>query len=130
VAPAAALSFAASTDAQDHAVELVVDQARRVAARGADAVVLIDTLDGPHPQPGRRALAAARNLSQAGSLTVIATSSTPLGGETTVIALDAALAAAAKFPALDLGASGTTRPELLVGEDGAASIVAERLASQ
>jgi transcription termination factor Rho len=101
-----------------------------VETRGGDAVVLIDTLDGPHPQPGRRALAAARNLSQAGSLTVIATSSTPLGGETTVIALDGALAAAAKFPALDLGASGTTRPELLVGEDGAAAIVAERLASQ
>ena len=29
------VSFAASADAQDHAVELVIDQARRVAARGA-----------------------------------------------------------------------------------------------
>jgi transcription termination factor Rho len=73
-------------------------------------------------------LAAARNLSQAGSLTVIGTASAPLGGETTVIALDAALAAAGTFPALNAGASGSIRPELLVGEDGAAAIVAERQA--
>jgi transcription termination factor Rho len=130
VAPAQALSFASPTDSQDKAVGAAIDQARRVAARGGDAVVLIDTLDGPHPQPARKALAAARNLTDAGSVTVIGTASAPLGGETTVIALDGALAAAGKFPALDLAASGTIRPELLVGEDGAAAIVAERLASQ
>jgi transcription termination factor Rho len=106
----------------------VIDQARRVASRGGDAVVLIDTLDGPHAQPARRALAAARNLTDAGSLTVIGTASAPLGGETTVIALDAGLAATGKFPALDASASGTIRPELLVGEEGAAAIVSERLA--
>jgi transcription termination factor Rho len=59
-------------------------------------------------------------------LTVIATASAPVGGETTVITLDAAMAATGKFPALDLAASGTIRPELLVGEDGAAAMVAER----
>jgi transcription termination factor Rho len=126
VAPAAALSFAASTDAQDHAVELVVDQARRVAARGADAVVLIDTLDGLHPHTARKALGAARNIVDGGSLTVIAASTAPLGGETTVIALNPALTSAGRFPALDLVSSGTIRAELLVGEPGAAAIAEAR----
>jgi transcription termination factor Rho len=124
--PSGALSFAASPDALDHVVELVVDQAKRIAARGVDAVLLIDTLDGLHPQAARRALAAARNIVDGGSLTVIATSSQPLGGETTVIALDPTLAAAGRFPALDLVASGTIRPELLVGEAGAQAITEAR----
>ena len=63
---------------------------------------------------------------EAGSLTVIATASAPLGGETTVIALDASLTATGRFPALDIAASGTIRPELLVGADGAAAIAAAR----
>ena len=106
--PAAAVSLAGSADAQDNAVELVIDQARRIAARGADAVVFVDTLDGLHQHAARKALAAARNIVDGGSLTVIATASEPLGGETTVIALDAALASTGRFPALDLGMSGTT----------------------
>ena len=122
----AALSFAASSDAQDHAVELAIEQARRVAARGEDAVVLIDTLEGLHPHTARKALATARNLADGGSVTVIATRSQPLGGETTVIALDRSLTAAARFPALDLAHSGTLRAELLVGEDGARAIAEAR----
>jgi len=70
----------------------------------------------------RKALAAARNIDGGGSLTVIATATVPLGGETTVIALDPALTAAGRFPAVDLTASGTLRPELLVGEGGAEEI--------
>jgi transcription termination factor Rho len=124
--PASAVSFAASSDAQDHAVELVIDQARRVAARGADAVVLIDTLDGLHPQAARKAMAAARNIVDGGSLTVIATASAPVGGETTVIALDVGLASTGRFPAVDLAASGTVKPELLVGEAGAEAIARAR----
>jgi transcription termination factor Rho len=127
VKPGAAVSFAASTEAQDNAVDLVVDQARRLAARGSDAVLLIDTLDGLHPLSARRALASARNLRDGGSLTVIATSSKPLGGETTVIALDAALAVSGRYPAVDLLASGTLRPELLVGAKGAQAIAKERI---
>jgi transcription termination factor Rho len=120
------LSFAASPDAQAHAVELVLDRARRTAARGGDAVVLIDTLDGMHPPAARKLIAAARNIAGAGSLTVIATSAHPVGGETTVIALDATLAATGRFPALNIVASGTLRPELLVGEAGAAAIARAR----
>lgn len=126
IAPAASASFAASQDAQDQTVELVIDQARRIAARGADAIVLIDTLDLLHPHAARKAMAAARNIVDGGSLTVIATASAPIGGETTVIALDATLASTGRYPALDLATSGTLRPELLVGEPGAEAIQAAR----
>jgi transcription termination factor Rho len=122
IEPAQALTLAASSDVQDQAVASVTDQARRLAARGSDAVVLLDTLDSLDPNAARRALAAARKIVDGGSVTVIATASKPLGGETTVIALDSALARAGQFPALDLHASGTIRVERLVGEEGAAEI--------
>jgi len=125
-AAAAALSVAASADAQDHAVEQAIEQARRVAVRGGHAVVLIDTLDSLHPLTARKALASARNLVDGGSVTVIATRWEPVGGETTVIALDRELTAAGRFPALDLTLSGTLRAELLVGEDGARAITEAR----
>jgi transcription termination factor Rho len=126
VDPGAALSFAASPDAQAQAVEQAVEQGRRVAARGGDAVVLVDTLEHLAPQAARRALAAARNIADGGSLTVIATAGEPLGGETTVVALDAELVALQRFPALDLPGSGVVRPELLVGEAGAEAIAKAR----
>jgi transcription termination factor Rho len=129
VVPVAALSFATSADTQSQAVERAIDAARRVAARGADALVLIDSLDGLQPSAARKALAAARNLREGGSLTVIATATSPLGGETTVIALDAALTSTGRQPILDLAASGTLHPELLVGEDGAEAITKARAAA-
>ena len=124
--PSAAVTFAASEDARSAAIEPAIDQARRLAARGSDAVVLIDTLDGAGAHLARKALAAARNIVDGGSLTVIATSTEPVGGETTVITLDAGLASTGRFPALDLAASGTLRPELLVGEAGAEAIAKTR----
>jgi transcription termination factor Rho len=124
--PVAALSFAASSDAQSQAVERALDAARRVAARGGDAVVLIDGLDALSPHAARKALGAARNLRDGGSLTVIATAARPLGGESTVIALDVALTSTGRQPILDLAASGTLKPELLVGEDGAKAITQAR----
>jgi transcription termination factor Rho len=126
LAPSASLSFAATAEAQAQAVERAIDQGKRVAARGEDAVVLVDTLDGLPSLAARKALAAARNLANGGSLTVIATASTPFGGETTVVALDAQLAGAHRFPAIDLLASGTLRPELLVGDAGAEAIAEAR----
>jgi transcription termination factor Rho len=124
--PAAALSFAASPDAQAQAVEHAVEQARRVAARGGDAVVLVDTLEYVPPAAARRALGAARNLAGGGSLTVLATAPEPLGGETTVVWLDAALTALGRHPAIDLERSGTLRPERLVGDAGAEAIARTR----
>jgi transcription termination factor Rho len=126
VTPAAAASFAASEDARNGAIEPAIDQARRLAARGADAVVFIDTLDGCSRPVARKALGAARNIVDGGSVTIIATASAPIGGETTVITLDVALTSAARFPALDLAASGTMRPELLVGAAGAEAIAKTR----
>jgi transcription termination factor Rho len=89
-------------------------------------VLLIDSLDGLTPAAARRAIAGARALVDGGSLTIVAASSLPVGGETTVVALDAALTGAGRFPALDLVRSGTLRPEKLVGEDGARAIVQAR----
>jgi len=126
IAPAASVTFAASADSQGQAVEHAVEQARRVAARGADAVVIVDSLEYVSPAVARRALAAARNIVDGGSLTVIASAPAALGGETTVIALDAALVAMGRFPALDLANSGTMRPELLVGDAGAEAIAKAR----
>lgn len=115
VEPAAALALSASGEAQGQAVEAVVEQARRMAARGSDAVVLIDSLEALAPHVARRLLGAARKLADAGSLTVIGTRSAPLGGETTVVGLDAALARAGRFPSLDPETSWTMRAELLRG---------------
>jgi transcription termination factor Rho len=128
-APAAALTLAASADAQASAVERALDTAKRIAARGGDAVVLIDSLSGLAPGVARRALAAARDIVDGGSLTIIATADEPVGGETTVIALDVTLTSTGRFPALDLVASGTLRPELLVGAAGADAIAQARAAA-
>ena len=124
--PATALSFGASPDAQAQAVEQAIEQGRRVAARGGDAVVLVDTLEALPAAAARRALAAARNIVDGGSVTVIATAAAPLGGETTVVALDAGLTALGRFPALDLEGSGVLRADLLVGDAGAEAITKAR----
>jgi transcription termination factor Rho len=129
VAPAGALTFAASGDAQGQAVELAVESAKRLAARGTDALVVIDSLDGLPEHVARRVFAQARKLLGGGSLTIIATATRPLGGESTLIALDPLLASSGRFPALDLLASGTLRPELLVGEEGAEAIAQARAAA-
>ncbi len=112
---------------------MVIEQVRRLVARGAHAVVLIDSLDGVPGPVAARALASARNVGApgpdggvGGSLTVIATATEPLGGETTVISLDAVLAGAGRFPALDLVESWTLKPELLVGDAAAEAILRAR----
>ncbi|MEA2191871.1 MAG: transcription termination factor Rho, partial [Solirubrobacteraceae bacterium] len=127
--PVAELTLSAAPDAHGQAIERAVETGRRIAARGGHAVVLIDTLEYVSAPLARRALAAARNIVDSGSLTIVATAREPLGGETTVIALDAELASAGRIPALDLAASGTVRPELLVGEKGAEAISEARAAA-
>jgi transcription termination factor Rho len=127
--PAAAAGLSASGDAQAQAIERVTETARRVAARGGHAVVLIDGLDGVSPHVGRRALGAARNIVDGGSLTIVATAPQPVGGETTVITLDRTLTSTGRFPALDLAESGTLRPVLVVGQAGADAIAEARAAA-
>jgi len=129
VEPVAALSFASSSDALTQVVEQAIEQGRRVAARGGDAVVFIDSLEQLPLGAARRALAAARNIVDGGSLTVVAVAPAPVGGETTVVALDPTLVALGRYPALDLAGSGVLRPELLVGDAGAEAIAKARLES-
>jgi transcription termination factor Rho len=124
--PAATAGLAASSDNQGQTIERCVDTAKRLAARGGNAVVLIDSLDGVAPHVARRSLAAARAIVDGGSLTIVATSTHPVGGETTVVALDLALASTNRFPALDVAASGALKPELLVGDKGAEAIAKAR----
>jgi transcription termination factor Rho len=125
-APVAAVTFAAAPDAQAQAIDQAIEQGRRVAARGGDAVVVVDTLEYVPPHLARRALAAARNIADGGSLTVVATAPAAFGGESTVVALDAQLTALRRFPALDLAGSGTLRADALVGEAGAEAIAKAR----
>jgi transcription termination factor Rho len=127
--PVSELTISAAPDAHAQAIERAIETGRRVAARGGHAVVLIDTLEYVPAPVARRMLAAARNIVDSGSLTIVATAREPFGGETTVIALDPELAGSGRIPALDLAASGTVRPELLVGEKGAAAIADARAAA-
>jgi transcription termination factor Rho len=124
--PAVELSLGATPDAHAQAIERAIETGRRVAARGGHAVVLIDTLEHLPAPLARRALAAARNIVDGGSLTIVATAAEPVGGETTVIALDPAMIACGRIPALDLAKSATIRAELLVGEKGAEAIAGAR----
>ncbi|MEJ7785786.1 MAG: Rho termination factor N-terminal domain-containing protein [Solirubrobacteraceae bacterium] len=129
VETAAALGLSAPADARAQAIERALETARRVAARGGHAVVMVDSLDDLPTSAARRTLAAARNITDGGSLTVIAAISEPVGGETTVIAFDRSLTATGRFPAVDLVASGTLRPELMVGQAGADAIAQARAAA-
>ena len=127
--PAVALGLAAAPDAQAQAIERATETGRRVAARGGHAIILVDTLEHLPAPHARRILAAARNIVDGGSLTIVATAPAALGGETTVIALDAELTASGRIPALDLAKSGTLRAELLVGDKGAEAIASARAAA-
>jgi transcription termination factor Rho len=124
--PVDALTLAAGPEIQGRSLDKAVDACKRRAARGEHLLLAIDSLDGVPPHVARRALSAARNICDGGSLTVIATARQPFGGETTVIALDALLASTGRLPALDLLASGTLKAELLVGDESAAEIVKAR----
>lgn len=121
--PTSAALLGGSLEGQIQAIERAVDQARRLAQRGTDAVVLIDSIAELAPHVARRVLSSARNLVDNGSVTIIATASVPVGGETTLIALDPARTSGARF---DLARSTTIRPELLVGAEGAAAIAEAR----
>jgi transcription termination factor Rho len=126
IAPSAAVPMGASADAQAQAIDRCLETSKRIAARGGHAVLVIDSLDGVPVATARRVLAAARAIVDGGTLTVIATSSVPVGGETTVVVLDPALTAAGRYPALDVLASGTLKPERLVGDEGAKAIAQAR----
>jgi transcription termination factor Rho len=64
--------FDRSLEGQVQLAELAVERAKRVAERGGDAAVLIDSLEVVPGAAARRLFGAARNLEGGGSLTVIA----------------------------------------------------------
>lgn len=123
---AAQLTFSSPVDSQVQAIERAVNNARRVAGRGRDAVILVDTLQYVGAEAARKLLASARKVKDGGSVTVIATALNTFGGETTVIALDATEAALGRYPALDAAATVSQRVELLVGDAGAKAITRRR----
>jgi transcription termination factor Rho len=67
-------AFDRSNEAQVQAAELAVERAKRVAERGGDAVVIIDSLEALPAGAARRLFGAGRKLEEGGSLTVLAAS--------------------------------------------------------
>jgi transcription termination factor Rho len=113
-APVTGGSFDRSTEAQVQAAELAVERAKRVAERGRDAVIVLDSLEALPPGAARRIFGAARNTEEAGSLTVIAatgTASEPQRWATTRIVLEPA--AAGGGARVDAAHSSTLQGELL-----------------
>lgn len=123
---AASTTLAASGEAQAQSIEHVVDAAKRAVARGGHAAVVIDSLDSVPPHVARRVLAAARNVPDGGSLTIVAAARGPVGGETTIIGLDSAAVAVERRPVVAAAASGTLRVEVLVGARKATTIAKNR----
>ena len=151
--------------AADHVMvaELAIERARRLAELGQDVVVLLDSitrlgraynlaapassriltggvaasaLQGP-----RQFLGAARNLEDAGSLTILATALAETGSRmddvffeelkgtgNMELRLRRDLAERGLFPAVDVTASGTRRDELLMAADEYAAVTGLRRA--
>jgi transcription termination factor Rho len=65
-------AFDQAPEQQAQAAQLAVERGKRVAERGGDAVVVIDSLDGLESGLARRLFGAGRKLEEGGSLTVIA----------------------------------------------------------
>ena len=89
--------------------EMAVERAKRIAERGGDAVVIVDGLDALAPAAARRVFASARNIDEAGSLTLVA--ATGSGDELQRLATTRVVLTA--DGTLDSAASGTLRAELL-----------------
>ena len=113
IEPGAVAALGASQEAQSQVLDRAVEAARRAVSRGGHCALVVDSLDGVSAASARRALAAARNVPDGGSLTVVAAAREPLGGETTVVVLDSQAGASAGHPVVDATRSGTLRREAL-----------------
>jgi transcription termination factor Rho len=111
--PVATETIDSSPDNRAKAVERALDKARRASGNG-HAVLIVDSADDLPGASVRKTLGAAQFLPGTGSLTVIVVAKAPLGGETTVVGFDQALAATGKFPSIKVRASSTLRPDLLI----------------
>lgn len=147
-----AASFDRAAEDQTTVAELAIDRARRLVELGHDVVVLLDSLNRlarayAQTQPGaakvatdvvdeyaigqvKKLLAAARNLENGGSLTILATAQTKTG-----VAVDKTLlrevrqvvnrevrftrTAVGQTPAVDLAGSHTLHADAMLGADEA-----------
>jgi transcription termination factor Rho len=113
--PVSGGAFDRSLDAQAQVAELAVERAKRVVERGGHAAVVIDSLEALSPAAQRRALGAARNTEEGGSLTVVASIGMawePQRFATTKVMLDPP-GGDTRAPKVSAERSGTLRAELL-----------------
>lgn len=143
--------------------EMVIERAKRLAERGVDVVILLDSItrlarayNTLQPHSGkilsggvdanalhkpRRFFAAARNLEEGGSLTIIATALVDTGSKMDEVIfeefkgtgnmevnLDRALVDKRVYPAVNVPKSGTRKEELLYHTDEMPRIVMLRRA--
>jgi transcription termination factor Rho len=113
IEPAAFETLTASADSQAKAIDRTIESARKVTAKGGHSAVVIDSIDDLDAHAARKVLGAARNVPGAGSLTVIAASREPVGGETTLIFLVSQDGGKIGDPAVDKAKSKTLRSNLL-----------------
>ena len=113
IEPAAVETLTASADSQAKAIDRTIESARKVTAKGGHSAVVIDSIDDLDAHAARKVLGAARNVPGAGSLTVIAASREPVGGETTLIFLVSQDGGRIGDPAVDKAKSKTLRSNLL-----------------
>jgi transcription termination factor Rho len=112
--PVSGGSFDSAPDQYAQAAQLAVESAKRVAERGGDAVVVIDSLGQLDPALARRLFGAARNLEEGGSLTIVA--SVGEGPELLRLASTrVVLAGGSGEPEVAADRSGTQRADLLDG---------------
>jgi transcription termination factor Rho len=105
-------AYDGSVDEQAQVAELAVQRAKRSVEAGKDVVVVIDSLDALPPSTARRVFGAGRNATDAGSLTVVASTGTaaePHRMATTHVTLEPR---EGETPRLAPG-SGTLRRDLL-----------------
>jgi transcription termination factor Rho len=69
-------AYDGSFDEQAQVAELAIQRAKRSVEAGKDVVVVIDSLDALPPSTARRVFGAGRNATDAGSLTVLASTGT------------------------------------------------------
>ena len=113
IEPGSVESLVASSDSQAKAVERAIDAAKKVTAKGGHSAVVIDSLDDLSTAAARKALGAARSVPSGGSLTIIAASRQPVGGETTLIYLLPQDGGKVGDPVVDKAHSKTLRSALL-----------------
>jgi transcription termination factor Rho len=100
---------------QAQAAELAVERAKRAVEQGANAVVIVDSLDSLPSGARRRVFGAGRNLAEGGSLTVFAVTgddSDALRWATTRIVLEPA-GPGSREPKVADAQSGTLRADNL-----------------